>query len=354
MRMTPGLKRLAGLLAPLAVGGTVIAVHASAVTGTPNLAVTDPCATTTTAGGSTTTGSGSTTTASGATTTTVAGTTTTASGTTTTGGSTTTSTTTTLLPVTLTPSPSPSGTTTTTAGGTTTTASGATTTTASGATTTAGGSTTTSSGSTTTGGSTTTTACATTTTSSTSTTSSTPAITSVSTNHQSGSSITISGTAPAGSTVVLRTFDPRNGTANVASATADGTGHWTITLLNGVLYNSILEVKTGNQTSSFAQVLVRQLVHLGRARFTGHDRHGYHFTISGSTNSFIPREYIEVLRGTGIIGRVFLTSSKTFSINFTLPKAGTYRLAVFATGENASASNQQYTLPGAASFTVSH
>lgn len=176
----------------------------------------------------------------------------------------------------------------------------------------------------------------------------------MSTNHRSGSSITISGTAPAGSTVVLRTFDPRNGTENAASATADGTGHWTITLLNGVLYNSILEVKSGNQTSSFVQVLVRQLVHLGRAKFTGHDRHGYHYTISGSTNSFIPREYIEVLRGSGIIGRVFLTSSKTFSINFTLPKAGTYRLAVFATGENASASNQQYTLPGAASFTASH
>jgi hypothetical protein len=121
-----------------------------------------------------------------------------------------------------------------------------------------------------------------------------------------------------------------------------------------VLYNSVFEVRTGNQTSSFVQVLVRQLVHLGRPVFTGHDRHGYHFRITGTTNSFIPREYIEVLRGTGIIGRAFLTSGKTFTVNFTLPKAGSYRLAVFATGENSSASNAQYTLPGAASFTVSH
>ena len=121
-----------------------------------------------------------------------------------------------------------------------------------------------------------------------------------------------------------------------------------------MLYNSVLEVKSGNQTSSFTQVLVRQLVHLGRATYTGHDRRGYHFRITGSTNSFIPREYIEVLRGTGILGRVFLSSGKTFSISFVLPRPGTYRLAVFATGENSGASNAQYTLPGAASFTVTH
>ena len=348
MRMTPGLKRLAGVLAPLAVGGTVIAVHASAVSTTTT--ATDPCAVTTTtaAGSTTTTASGSTTTSLGATTTTAAATTTTAAATTTTAGGTTT-TMGSIVP-TLTP---PAETTTTAAGATTTTAAGATTTTAGAttttvaATTTTGGSTTTTGGSTTTGPSTTTTVCSTT------TTSGTPSITSVSTNHQSGSPITITGTAPAGSVVVLRTFDPRNGTVNAASATADGSGHWTITLLQGVLYSSILEVKAGNQTSSFVLASVRQVVTLGRARFTGHDRHGYHFNVTGSTNSFIPREFIEVLRGTGIIGRVYLTSSKTFSINFVLPKAGTYRLAVFATGENASASNQQYTLPGAASFTVS-
>ena len=121
-----------------------------------------------------------------------------------------------------------------------------------------------------------------------------------------------------------------------------------------MLYNSVLEVKTGNQTSTFVQVLVRQLVHIRRASYTGHDRHGYHFRVTGSTNSFIPREYIEVLRGTGILGRVFLSSSNTFTINFVLPRPGTYRLAVFATGENSGASNAQYALPGAASFTVTH
>ena len=93
-------KRIAGLLAPVLVGGGILAVHAVAFSGTPSLAAADcsttttgalpsitlpvakqpnPLATdTTTSGATTTTAAGSTTTASGSTSTTAASTTTTA------------------------------------------------------------------------------------------------------------------------------------------------------------------------------------------------------------------------------------------------------------------------------------
>jgi hypothetical protein len=176
----------------------------------------------------------------------------------------------------------------------------------------------------------------------------------VSTSHTSGTQVQVVGTAGPGAVVVLRSYDPRTGTRNVSSTTADTSGNWSITLLDGFLYNSVLEAKSNGQTSNFVQVLERQVVHVSRSRFTGHDRHGYHFTVTGSTNSFVPREYITVQRGSVVLGRVFLGGNDSFSISFTLPKAGTFRLSVLSTGANSAASNQQYTLAGGASVTVSH
>jgi len=400
MRVPLGSKKLAGLVAPLLVGGGVLAVHAGAFAGSTAPLLTTTCDTTTTAAGSTTTAAGSTTTSAGSTTTSAGSTTTTAADTTTTVADTTTTAadttttaadTTTTVPDTTTTAADTTTTaadTTTTVPDTTTTAADTTTTgslvtifgvtvTTSGSTTTTGGSTTTGAGSTTTtacpttttvadttttggstttsAGSTTTTAHATTTTAHSTTTTTAPVplrILHVHTDHVAGDPVSVDGSAPAGATVALRLHDPFHGTYAGPSTVAGSGGGWNIDLSDGFLYNTVVMAQSGGATSNRVLATERQVLVIDAVTFKGHDGHGWHYTLSGHSASIIPHEPITVFRGRTVIGRSHERHNGSFVVNFVLPTRGRYTLVLTGSGEN-ERTGTEYTLPAGMRFSAS-
>jgi hypothetical protein len=313
-------KSLAGLLAPVLVGGGVLAVHAVAFAGSSGLAAADSC------GGTTTTSPLPITLPVGAANIPVVDTT---------PGDTTTT----------------SGATTTTSGSTTTTAAGSTTT-ASGSTTTAGGSTTTS------GGSTTTTACPSTTTTAGSTTTTTAShvhLLKVDSDHDAGDVVTISGTAVAGKTVAIRGYDLVNGTRQLGAVVADSNGAWSFDVAHGFVYNTTIEAVSNGEVSNLFNLGIRQGFGGLHIHYRSHDSHGYHFTVTGSSSSHIPNELLDVLNGHTVAGVGILTSRGTFSINFVVPTAGSHTMVLVGSGSNRNRSGDpQYAIPGSTSFPARH
>ena len=342
-------KRIAGLLAPVLVGGGILAVHAMAFSGAPSLAAAD-CGTTTTSGlpGGITLPVGAMapnplatdTTTSGATTTTASGSTTTASGSTTTTAASTT--TTACNPC---PTATTSASTTTTASGTTTTGSGTTTT---------GSGTTTTGGTTTTAASTTTTACTTTTTakSTTTTKASTVHLLKVDSDHHSGDVVVINGSAPPGATVAVRGSDPVHGTRQLGAVVAGSDGSWSLDVAGGFFYNTVIEATTGGDDSNLYTLGIRQDFGGIHIHYNGHDSHGYHYTITGGSTSHIPGERLTVTSGGVVVGRGSLSSSGTFSIRITIKTGGSHTVTLSGTGNSSRSTDAQYALPGSASFTA--
>jgi hypothetical protein len=344
-------KRIAGLLAPVLVGGGILAVHAVAFSGTPDLAAAASCGATTTTSGLPTLPTlaavkqpgplATDTTTSGATTTTASGSTTTASGSTTTTAASTT--TTACNPC---PTATTSGSTTTTASGTTTTGSGTTTT---------GGSTTTTSGSTTTtAASTTTTACTTTTTakSTTTTKASTVHLLKVDSDHHAGDVVVISGSAPPGATVAVRGSDPVNGTRQLGAVVAGSDGSWSLDVAHGFVYNTVIEATSGGDNSNLYTLGIRQEFGGIHIHYNGHDSHGYHYTITGGSTSHIPGERLTVTTGGVVVGRGTLASNGSFSIRITIKTGGSHTVTLSGTGNGSRSTDPQYALPGSTSFTA--
>jgi hypothetical protein len=339
------LKRVAGLLVPLAIGGSALAVRAAAA-GDSHAAPSAASCTTTTAGSATT----------------AATTATTAASTTTTSANTSGSTTTTSgLPITL---PGGGSTTTTTACATTTTASAIcpTATTSAVTTTTAATTTTTSantSGSTTTtsglpvtlpggGGSTTTTAPATTTTEcATTTTTQSVVITSVATNHIAGAPVILNGTASAGSPIVVTGHDPKVGTHNLGGTTTGTNGKWQLRIAHGVLYNTVVQAFSGTKSSNKVTVAVHQVLTVKSHKLVAKKSNGFHYVVRGSTTSHIPGEVITVLIKGHVVGKARLSSNGTFTVKFVSKKKSP---SATVHGSGKSGSGKTYTLAGSRSF----
>ena len=342
-------KRLSGLVLPLVIGGSVLAVRAASATNLATSATsgcTTTSSTTTTSGGigilttllgnlPTTAGSGTTTTGAGATTT--GPTTTTACVTTTTGGTTTTS---------------KNCPTTTTTGATTTTASGATTTTAAGATTTTSGlpisttlplptttcPTTTTSGTTTTVRPTTTTVPA------------TPVrITSVASDHIAGHAVKVSGTAAGNKLVILNGTDRKSGKHELGETTSAANGSWHVSLANGVLYNTALQASSGTQKSNTAHLNVHQVLKITSVKLVSEGASGFTYKLTGKSASHVPGEAITVLVNGKTVGKGKMLANGTFSVKF-LVKNKSEALKLHGSGR--SGSGVVYTLAGNKNFHV--
>ena len=330
------VKRLAGLALPLAIGGSVLAVRAAAA-GSVTHAAPGAAACTTTTGGTTTTAGSTTTFPVTLPITQPGGTTTTAASTTTTGGATTTvAATTTTACATTTTSVCPTA---TTAGGTTST--GATTTTSGGQPTLpitppGGG------GTTTTGSATTTTACTTTTTQG-------VVITSVASDHIAGHAVTLGGTAPAGSPIVVRGHDPKNGAHNFGGTTTGTDGKWHLRIAHGVLYNTVVQAFSGAHSSNKVSVTVHQVLNLKSDKLLAEKSDGFHYMVAGSSTSHIPNEAITVLIKGHVVGKGRLHSDGTYSVTF-LSKTKHFSATVHGTGK--SGSGKTYALSGSRSFRI--
>ena len=344
-------KRLSGLVLPLVIGGSVLAVRAASASnlaaGATGTCTTTSSSTTTTAAGlpipttlpgilTTLVGGGSSTTVGASTTT--GPTTTTVCETTTAGGTTTTSNCATATP--------------TTSAATTTTAAGATTTTAAGATTTTSGlpiSTTLPIP---------TTACPTTTTSGTTTTvrpttttvPQTPVrITSVASDHVAGHAAKVNGTAGANKLVILNGTDRKTGRHELGETTSAANGSWHIRLAHGVLYNTALQAASGTQKSNTAHLNVHQVLKITSIKLVGEGASGFTYKLTGKSASHITGEALTVRFNGKVVGKGKMHANGTFAVKF-LVKNKSEALRLHGTGLNGS--GVEYTLAGNKKFHV--
>lgn len=167
--------------------------------------------------------------------------------------------------------------------------------------------------------------------------------------HAAGRPLTVRGTSAPNHVVFLNGGDRHYGAHQIGSTTSDSSGDWQLRIGAGVSYNTVLQAKSGTQTSRKVHFNVHQVLRIKSDRSRGETSRGFKFTLTGSSASHIPGEAITVLENGKIIGRGKM-SNGSFTVTFYVKHTGD-TLTLHGTGFSGNGS--EFTLPGNHRFRAS-